>query len=101
MAVACLLLRRAGGASRRVSPAAISNAVTSLSAQRIKPTLVSISDDRRTGSDAVPALKGPDYGADSNDLFDGYGRHRAYDEMFDRAGEVRAQCAALFDELRR
>jgi len=49
----------------------------------------------------VPALKGPDYGADSNDLFDGYGRHRAYDEMFDRAGEVRAQCAALFDELRR
>jgi len=66
-------------------------------------------------SDDQPALKRPDqptlngsayspaspYGADSNDLFDGYGRHLAYDEMFDRGGEVRAHCAALFDELRR
>ena len=48
--------------------------------------------------DNLPALKGP---AITADLFGDYGRHRAYDEMFDRAGDVRPHCAPLFDELQR
>ena len=34
-------------------------------------------------------------------LFADYGRHRAYDEMFEGTGAVRPHCAALFDELKR
>jgi uncharacterized circularly permuted ATP-grasp superfamily protein len=41
------------------------------------------------------------YRADANDLFDAYGRHPAYDEMFRSRGGVGPHCAALFDELRR
>ena len=37
----------------------------------------------------------------SDNLFADYGRHRAYDEMFDRSGDVRPHCAPLFDELKR
>jgi uncharacterized circularly permuted ATP-grasp superfamily protein len=37
----------------------------------------------------------------SDNLFADYGRHRAYDEMFDRAGDVRPHCASLFDALQR
>jgi uncharacterized circularly permuted ATP-grasp superfamily protein len=37
----------------------------------------------------------------SDNLFADYGRHRAYDEMFDRSGDVRPHCAPLFDELQR
>ena len=37
----------------------------------------------------------------SDNLFADYGRHRAYDEMFDRSGAVRPHCAPLFDELQR
>src|SRR5436190_20149210 len=91
------------GTSRRDSGAAISFAVTSLAAHRIKPTLVSTSDDQLA---LKASADGPDRGALANeagseDLFDGYGRHLAYDEMFDGAGAVRPHCAAVFDELRR
>jgi uncharacterized circularly permuted ATP-grasp superfamily protein len=47
-------------------------------------------------SDDQPTLKGSAY----SDLFAGYGRHRAYDEMFGRSGEVRAHCLPLYEELR-
>jgi uncharacterized circularly permuted ATP-grasp superfamily protein len=48
--------------------------------------------------DNLPTLKGA---ALTSDLFGDYGRHRAYDEMFDRAGDVRPHCASLFDALQR
>jgi uncharacterized circularly permuted ATP-grasp superfamily protein len=35
----------------------------------------------------------------SGDLFAGYGLDRAYDEMFDAAGEARPHCRALFEDL--
>jgi hypothetical protein len=89
--VAWLLLQQRGGASRRDSGALRSQPVTSLSAHRIKATLVS-------SPDHPPTLPGS---ADNSDLFGDYGRQRAYDEMFDRAGAVRPHCAPLFDELKR
>jgi uncharacterized circularly permuted ATP-grasp superfamily protein len=39
--------------------------------------------------------------SDNADLFSDYGRHRAYDEMFDFSGAARPHCSALFDELKR
>ncbi len=50
-------------------------AVTNSSLHRVNPTVVSTSDNE--------------------DLFAAYGRHRAYDEMFGRSGEVRAHCLPL------
>ena len=58
-------------------------------------------------SDDQPTLKGSAYddqsapnGSADRDLFAAYGRHRAYDEMFGRSGEVRAHCRPLYEELR-
>ena len=78
-------------ASRTDSRGARPLAVTNSSLHRGKPTLVSISDN-------TPTLNGAAY--NHEDLFAGYGRHRAFDEMFGRSGEVRAHCLPLYEVLR-
>ena len=65
--------------------------MTNSSLHRGNPTLVSISDN-------TPTLNESAY--NHEDLFAGYGRHRAYDEMFGRSGEVRAHCLPLYEVLR-
>ena len=65
--------------------------MTNSSLHRGKPTLVSISDN-------TPTLNGSAY--NDEDLFAGYGRHRAFDEMFGGSGEVRAHCLPLYEVLR-
>ena len=94
-----LARRPAGRPAAFAGACRISHAVTNSSLHRVNPTVVSTSDDQPTlkGSayDDQPTLKG----SANSDLFAAYGRHRAYDEMFGRSGEVRAHCLPLYEEL--
>ena len=60
-----------------------------------------VRDHRPTDTSVAPRA-GRDISVEpgADPLFASYERHRAYDEMFERSGDVRRQCVALHDELR-